>query len=271
MGPVFIKSMADKTGASPAEVAKAFEVVREAFELDLLWSQLEALDNKVSAEIQMRAMRVITQMAERETLWFLTRLGRRLDISRDIKSFQQGIARLNDVLDDVVTDDRDATIKKRMDIALNEGLPAELARHIAIVAPLGAACDVTRISLEEKTDLKVIARIYFELGEYFHLHWLRQQARAMTARDRWTTEAVDGLIELYYAAQAGLTVRILRDMKRDLRNGKTPKGIVTRWVETHGHHAAQFAPFFADIRREGKIDMPILMLAESRLRQIHGG
>ncbi len=175
MGPVFIKSMADKTGASPAEIAKAFEVVREAFELDLLWSQLEALDNKVSAEIQMRAMRVITQMAERETLWFLTRLGRRLDISRDIKSFQQGIARLNDVLDDVVTDDRAATIKKRMDIALNEGLPEELARHIAIVAPLGAACDVTRISLEEKTDIKVIARIYFELGEFFHMHWLRQQ------------------------------------------------------------------------------------------------
>ena len=271
MGPVFIKSMMDKTGASSAEVAKAFEVVREAFELDLLWAQLESLDNKVSAVIQMRAMQVISQMAERETLWFLTRLGRRLDISRDIKGFQQGIAHLNAVLDDVVTDDRAATIKKRMDLALSEGLPPELARHIAIVAPLGAACDITRICLQENTDLRLTARIYFELGENFHLHWLRQQARAMNVRDRWSAEAVDGLIELFYNAQAGLTARILHDMKKELRGGKTHKGIVARWIATHGHHAAQFTPFFADVRREGKVDMPILMLAESRLRQISEG
>ncbi|HTK83516.1 MAG TPA: NAD-glutamate dehydrogenase domain-containing protein, partial [Patescibacteria group bacterium] len=269
MGPVFIKSMADKTGASAAEVAKAFEVVREAFELDLLWSQLEALDNKVSADIQLRAMRVITQMAERETLWFLTRLGRRLDISRDIKAFQKGISDLTDVLDDVVTDDRASTIKKRMDLALSEGLPPELARHVAIVAPLGAACDITRISMEQKTDQRLIARIYFELGEYFHLHWLRQQARAMPAKDRWTAEAVDGLIELFYNAQAGLTARILQDMKKELRGAKAPKGIVQRWVDTYGHHAAQLLPFFADVRREGKVDVPMLMLTESRLRQLH--
>ena len=61
----------------------------------------------------------------------------------------------------------------------------------------------------------------------------------------------------------------MEDMKKELRGARTPKGIVQRWVETNGHHAAQLLPFFADVRREGKVDVPMLMLTESRLRQLH--
>jgi glutamate dehydrogenase len=269
MGPVLIQGLMDKTGAASADVAKAFEVVREAFELDLLWTQIEALDNKVTAEIQLRAMRVIAQMAERETMWFLTRLGRRLDISQDAKSFQKGIAELYGVLDDVVTPDLAAIIGQRTEIGVKENLPPDLAKRIGSISALGAACDITRISLEEKTPISLAARVYFELGDHFHLHWLRQQARALPSKDRWTTEAIDGLIEMFYSSQAGLTARILRDMKKPLGKGKnSPAGIVESWIKTHGHQASQFAPFFADIRRVGAADMPILMLAEQRLRQI---
>ena len=46
--------MMAETGAEPADVARAYTVVRESFDLRSLWARIEALDNRVPAEVQLR-------------------------------------------------------------------------------------------------------------------------------------------------------------------------------------------------------------------------
>jgi len=269
MGPTFVKEMMDKTGASCADVARSFLIVREAFDLRALWIDIEALDGKVPAMVQLKAMKDIARMARRETIWFLTRFGQRPNISRDVPLFHDAVQLLRTSLPSVVTKELELTIAQKTRSGINEGLPRTLAHQIALIPTLGAAGDIILISRSEKAPIPVAARIYFELGEIFHLDWLRQQARFISTDDRWSGEALSGLVEQLYGCQAGLTIRILHDTKGKARNGSA--GIVKRWLDNHAGQADQYESFFSELRRAGTPDLPRLIIAEQNLRQLYGG
>jgi NAD-specific glutamate dehydrogenase len=235
----------------------------------------------------MQAMADIAEMVERETTWFLTRLGRPLDMEQDTAYFRDGIDRLRADIENVVTPGQAEEIESRVAAGMKEGLPKALAREIALIPTLASACDIIRIALERDADLMLTARTYFELGEYFQLDWLRGQAMALAVGDRWSQEALDGLIEQLHTSQAGLTVRILRDMEKMLKGkgatvpAKGKKGgkakasqavsVVREWIETYEAQATHLEPFFAEIRRTGAVDLPLLIIAEQRLRHLYGG
>ncbi|MCB1557105.1 MAG: NAD-glutamate dehydrogenase, partial [Alphaproteobacteria bacterium] len=217
LGPTFVKECMEKTGAAPSDVARAYLIVRAAFDLETLGKQVEALDNLVPAAVQLAALRDISAMAGREVLWFLTRLGRELNVSEDIREFRTGISQLQATLDDVLTEQQTRFIKQRTDQGIADGLQPDLAHRIAMIPRLGAACDIIRISLECKTPIPLAARVYFAAGEHFPLHWLRKQARYIATDNRWTSEALDGLIDQLYSCQTGLATRILTDMKTEIK------------------------------------------------------
>ena len=52
MGPVFVTRAQEETGADPAAIARAYTIAREIFAMRTVWSDIEALDNKVSAAVQ---------------------------------------------------------------------------------------------------------------------------------------------------------------------------------------------------------------------------
>lgn len=272
MGPTFVKECTTKCNASPADVAKAYVIVREAFGLRELWGELEGLDNKVPAIVQLKALREIAHMIERAVKWLLTRMGQNLDINRDIATFENGIAVLRRNYTSVVTPGLLGLIGQSARANMSDGLPEKLARDIALMPLLGSACDIIRIAQTHKADLPLIAKIYFELGEYFHIDWMRVHASYIATNDYWSTEAVDGMIENLFTAQAGLTVRILHDMAPK-KGTKSAAGdsIVKQWVVTHGAQARALEPLFADLRKAGSIDLPMLVIAEQKLRSLCGG
>ena len=268
MGPTFIKSTMKKTGASSANIARAYIIVREAFGLRPMWDSIEALDNKVPAELQLKSMQEIARLAEHAVAWFLTRLGRDTNISQDVKDYSKGIALLRENIDDLVTPEFYKNIERRMQMFKADGLPKTLAHDIAFMPLLSSACDIIRISLEQKTNLLNTAQAYFELGEKFHLDWLRQQARFLNAENHWQAEATNGLIDQFYSCQAGLTIRVLRDTGG--RSGKEG-GIADKWLTGHTHLVGQIDDLFSQLRRSGTVDLPMLVIAEQRLRNLYGG
>jgi glutamate dehydrogenase len=268
MGPTFIKSRMNKTSASTADIARAYIVVREAFGLRQIWDEIEALDNKVPAEVQMKAMRETALLAEHAITWFLTRFGRDLDIGRDCGVFSKGVADLRQNLDGLVTDNLRATIKQRADAGVRDGLPKDLSHTIALMPVMSSACDMINIADSRGMNLSDIASTYFELGEHFHLDWLRSQARYLSADNHWESEAISGLVDQLFGSQAGLTVRVLQDTNAKAKKGQT---LAESWFADHAHKLSQLEPLFAELRRVGTVDLAMLITAEQRLRQLYGG
>lgn len=271
MGPTFLKSKMKKTGASVEQIAQAYLVVRDAFGLRRMWDEIEALDGKVPAEVQLKAMREIAMLSEHAITWFLTRLGRNMDIKTDAAGFGEGVRSLCGNIDALLTEGLKTSVAQRHEVIRRDGLPEDVARQIALMPVLSSACDIIRIALEQKTDLMHTARTYFELGERFHLDWLRQQARFLPSEDHWQMEAADGIIGHLFSCQAGVTVRILKDMTGAL--AKTPRetSLVDRWLEEHAGQVRQLDRVFADLRRAGTVDLAMLTVAEQHLRHLYGG
>jgi glutamate dehydrogenase len=267
MGPTFLKDKMKKTGASAAQIAKAYIIVRDAYSLRSLWDAIEGLDNKVPAEVQLKAMRDIAQLSEYAVSWFLTRLGRDLDIGREISDFGEGIAKIRKNMKSLMTPALAESVSQRAIAGERDGLPKALAEQIALLPILSSACDMIRISLEQKTDLIETARTYFEVGDHFHMAWLRQQARYLPSDDHWQAEATRGLVDQLFGCQASLTIRILRDTKGKNGKGQSP---ADKWLETHASQVRQLDPLFSDLRRAGTIDLPMLIIAEQRLRNLAG-
>jgi len=189
-----------------------------------------------------------------------------LDGGLDIKTYRNSIKTLTSKMDSALTKDLKAEVKQRVDSAVRDGLPEKLARHIALLPVLVSSCDIIRISLEQKQDLLLTAKTYFALGEYFNMGWLRSQARYMQSEDRWQTEAIGGLLDKLYTTQAGMTVKVLSDAKRAKVKGSAPFKV---WLEKNVHIEQQFNPFFADLRRHGAVDLPMIVVAEQRLSQLY--
>ena len=273
MGPTFVKSCTKKTGARPSDIAKAYIIVREVFELRTLWDKIEALDNMVPAELQLKAMKEIAHLVEHGVTWFLTRLGRDAEIGTDIQNYRAGISVLRENAAKFVAIDLKESIQIHAAANERDGLPKDLAKEIAFLPVLSSACDIIRISLEQKTDLVKTASAYFDIGQKLHLDWLRQQARFMTSDDYWQAEAISGLTDQLYSSQAGLTVRILKDTPNSKAAKTTAKtqSIVEKWLERNSDKAGQIEPLLVQLKRAGTVDLPMLVIAEQRLRNLYAG
>lgn len=274
MGPTFIKSRMDKTGANPSDIAKAYVIVRDAFGLRPMWDDIEGLDNKVPAEVQMKAMREVALLTQHAITWFLTRSGRQPSMRDDIKNFGEGVAILRKNLASLLNDDLRGSIDQRLRSGKEDGLPDKLAHDIAIIPVLSSACDIIRIALEQKTDLLETARVYFAIGAHFNVDWLRQQTRYLNTDGYWQSEATNGLMEQLYRGQAGLAIRILQDtdkLKKDGKIKKTEKDLLACWIEHNKAEACKLEPLFVDLRNAGTTDLAMLVAAEQRLRNLYGG
>src|SRR5438874_8475564 len=81
-GITFIHDMRARTGRSPAEIARAYRIVREVFDLPRLWADIEALDNRTAAPVQLEMLLDIAGLVEHAAAWLLR--GTRLDLGQEI-------------------------------------------------------------------------------------------------------------------------------------------------------------------------------------------
>ncbi len=267
MGPTFVDSMMDKTGASSADVARAWIIVCNAFGLPEMWQEIEALDGKVKGTVQLAALRETARTAERETLWFLTRLGRKPDIKRD-SAFRIGIAEYTDRIENVMTPRRRELIDARTAELVADGLPKDMARRIATIPMLGAACDIIRISAECKTDIVPTAMTYFEVGEYFRISPMRAMARTLRSDDRWAAEVIGNVVDRLYDVQTSLTIRILKEAgKAQMTKGKVVS-LLTHWLDKHAADVTGIEQVLSDIEKSPIPEISMLIVAEQRIRAL---
>lgn len=261
LGPTFIQTRMDATGADCATVVRAFLVVREAFGLRNLWDTLEGLDGKVSANTQLQAMLDTRETTIRSITWFLTRLGRAPDLAKDIPAFHREVEKLRENVQYILSPNLKAFIEDRYQTAREGGLPETVARSVSILPVFDSAFDIIRTAIDQKADIVATAKSYFETGEFFNIDWLRRQGEDIPAHDRWSQESRDVLIDSLYRAQTDIAVRILKESKK--KNWS-----VHDWAKLHHDESTHITNLLETLRQSGSLDLSKLMIASQRLQQL---
>ncbi len=270
LGPTFVKTRMDKDGANAADVARAWLIVREIFDLPDLWKEIESLDGKVPAAVQLRALRETQILAESAVSWFIAHRPADMKPGKVVPLFQDGIRKLRENLDILLCEETRPALDRKIMAEESDGLPTELARKIAWLSLMGSACDIIRTAAAQKEDLVLTARIYFAAGTRFRFDWLRQKARFISGEGRWKAAAIEGIVSELYNSQTALAARILRDTEKKSVQGNGCSDIIGAWArESSSGRVARCDDLIGAMQRSGAIDLPMLVIAEQSLRTLH--
>ncbi len=208
MGITFIHEVKRQADVDGAEVARAYLIVRELLDLALLWQEIEALE-MVPATFQTGLMLDVYENVKRFTDWFL-QYG---DIHRDMETllynFKPGFNILSQELSGLLAPQQRQFYEKKHQEYEQAGLPSSLAGRLLALDPLVAAPDMITLSKDLSLDIKMIARVYFALGEQLGFDWLRRTALGLSGETHWQQRAANVFIEELYMNQRAITKKIL--------------------------------------------------------------
>ncbi len=259
VGPTFVTEMQDRTGMDTSEIARAYTIVREAFDLRSLWQAIEDLDTKVSTDAQIQMLMETGRTLERMTLWFLRNGEHPLDIRKNAEVYGAGIQEISGKLDSLMAPDQIAETQDRAARFSQPGVPEALAQRVAHLKALSTACDIVRIAQQANRQVGEVGETYFLLGSRFKLDWLRHHANIMTPENPWHQMALGAIIDDLWGTQGDLAGKVLID-------GGCGDEAIDGWAGKRHDVVGRVEAIVNELEQHGSIDLAMLTVANRELR-----
>ncbi|HKI02899.1 MAG TPA: hypothetical protein VKK31_13065 [Thermoanaerobaculia bacterium] len=264
VGITFVHEVKDRMGMPSSNVARAYVIAREIFGLRALWVDVEALDNKVAAEVQYRILLECGQVLERGTVWFLGQTHGAIDMGALIKLFGPGVRQLAEGLDSLLAD-TDLKLRAEQVAALaSAGVPADMAERVASLPWLPPLCAIMRIAYHIGAPPTQVGQTYFRIGDRLGFDWLRWAAGRISTDKTWNKLAVSAIIDDLFSQQAELTSRVLTAANE----GAAADGSLDSWISTRRPVVARAEQLLAELRAIGEPDLAMLAVANRALKSI---
>jgi glutamate dehydrogenase len=210
-GTTFAFRLHEESGAPASEIARAYAAARDIFEMRPQWGEIEALDNRVEAAVQIEMLLAGRRLIERGSRWLLRHRTRPLDIGATVHFFAPGAAVLYDAVPRLLGPSDLEPLTVRADELEQAGVPPSLALRVACLGTMFATFDIVEVAEESGLDVERVAAVHFRLGERLELHWLRDRVVALPRDDRWRALARAALRDDLYGIHRELTAAVLED------------------------------------------------------------
>jgi glutamate dehydrogenase len=262
-GMTSIFRLGEETGADIVDITRAYLVAREIFGMKEVWDEVESLDSKVPAQIQIAMLLEGRKLVERASRWLLRNRRRPFDISETSETFATKVQQLSELLPKLVM----APVRKAMEKHANKlssaGVPEPLAKRVATFNELYSALDIVSVSNLVGLDVEEVASVYFALGAKLDLHWMRDQVVALPRENRWQALARAALRDDLYDQEATLSADVLRT---ESPSDDTDARIVA-WLQANTVAVNRCRQVLSDLRTAGTPDFAMLSVA---MREIRG-
>ena len=259
MGIVFVRLLEESTGASPADIARAYIIARDSFQLAALWERIEALDNQVSSQVQYTMMLDLMRLIRRATRWFLRqRLG--LSTHDTIEYFAPRIAQLQEGIGELLRGEEHRYWEQQRNELHDAGVPAELAATVAASSSLYGALGVIQAARQADEKPQGVAEVFFELGNRLELPWMLQQVSRLEVSDNWQAQAKEAFHDDIERQQLALTLTVLKAEER-----REPGEQVDTWLGAHSSMHERWSRLIDEVRGDKQTSFPLFAVAVREL------
>jgi len=264
VGSTFVHRMSEESGASIAEVVRAYMVTREAYGFVPFWQQAEALEHEVADEVQAAMLLDGGRLIVRATLWLLRNRRHLADVSATIARFKPGIEALAALLPAALADGERAGFEQVQARFAQAGVPGALAARVASFDVLPAAFDLVEVAEALGRDVAAAARAYFALGGRLELPWLRERFATLPSESHWQALAKAALRD----ELAGLQRQLAADVLRGAAGGGDAQQAIGAWEESNRALLERLRQVNADLRAQKTLDLAMASVAMRELRNI---
>jgi len=261
MGASFALRMHEDTGATAAEVARAFTIAREIFRARDFWSRIEALDNKLESSLQINATLAMWNLLRQATRWVLNQPGHKLDIRASIERLAPGLEILEKKIIRSLNPAEKIQVQERAEPLLAGGMPKTLANRTASLHLLYPALDVVETAARRDTDVLGVATVFFGLGDRLSLKWLRESVEKLPVEGQWHAHARGNLRDELYSQHRKLAGRVLEAFGDS-------KDSVNSWITANTQHVERVSVMMKDMHDLPSMDYATVSVAVSSLNQL---
>jgi glutamate dehydrogenase len=272
-GVTFVDRVRETARASAPQIAVAFEAARQIYSLSDLAARINAQDNKIPAFAQIE-LHLEVMLTLRRVVIYLVRHGRigvgngRRGIADAIAAYKPGIDHQRASAWTTMTEQEIARAQARVDRYMQAGAPEDLARDVAVLAPLIAALDVVDLADRRAWPVDSAASVFRAVGARFGLDRLRGAALNFTLKDHWDRLALRRTMEELYEDQRALTEVALAHAgapQTGLDRGKA-LALAEAWLKAIETEAAPTLATLAEIEGQSGWTFAKTILAAAEVR-----
>jgi glutamate dehydrogenase len=256
VGPTFVHRLTETTGATPAQIVRAWLVARQVFCYGALWKRIEALDNRVPDEVQAQMAQHMRRPSVRATTWLLHPKRRAESLQAQIERLTPAVALLRARLEPAVAG------TPLVAAWVGAGVPADLAQAVAATDALFDALDIAEIAESTGQPLEQVCELHRELGTRLGLPRVHAQIEGLSADGHWDTLAKISLGDELADLQRQLALQVLNCAEGDATQR------LQAW-EVRNQQALQGAQrLLAELADAKAPDLAMLSVALRKLRHL---
>jgi glutamate dehydrogenase len=242
-GTSFVFRAMEESGASAADVIRAYVVVRDVYGLKEIWAAAEALDSQVPTSAQVLVFLESRRLLDRAVRWLVTTRRSPIDVVGETAKLQPGIAELLPQLPSGLIGVERKSMDEHMATLVEKGVPIDLAERVTWVNYGFGLLDVLETGRSTDRPPAEVAQVYFVLSERFQIDQLLSHISKLPRGDRWQTLARMALRYDLYGALAALTAEVLLST----RSESSAEERVSEWEETNKASIARASNAMGDV------------------------
>ena len=164
VGCAFVHRLMEETDAKPGDIVRACIMARDVFDLDAVWRDIDALDNRVADDVQARMFVDVARLLERAALWFLRHLqsGAVADggVTELIARCRDAAERLAPQLPSLLPAADLEALSERQRVLVEAGVDSALAVRVASGDISAALLDIAEVAATSNRSLELVAGVY---------------------------------------------------------------------------------------------------------------
>jgi len=253
-GPTFVSRLKAAAGADVGAVVTGFTAAREILGIDGLWDQVNALDNKASADGQTALYKALAYALRSLAFWLARRAVRdKASVQQLVEAYGPSVKTLTGMAPAILSPFEQKTVAKRVKAYVADGAPEALAQAVAALQPLTTAADLVDLANASSWSVENVARLYHQVGAAFGFDRLRGAAGSFVGGDAFERLAVRRLIEDLLTEQTAITEAVLK-FAANAQAGEdeaAAKSAIASWAALRGDRPKIVKRTIEDIEQAG--------------------
>ena len=264
IGIGFGSRIREETGATIEDIAKAYVVCVEVFDLYETWRKLEKLDNVVQEHDRYEVFQSVSGLLERSISWLLRNQPSNFDVSHVIERYKTDTRILRQVLSSAIIGKSRKNYLATKRSFVRYRLPATLAQELVEKTTLASAFDIIEIKSKLYSDIENVTRLFYALSERLQLHWIRDAISKTIVRTHWNHLAILNLRNDLHANQHNLTEIVLQIVDNKRHTNKA----MAIWEQQHQEALQRYDSILNEFSAMRSCDFPTISVAVSEVRRL---
>ncbi|WP_232769177.1 NAD-glutamate dehydrogenase [Colwellia sp. Bg11-28] len=258
-----IHAVREQTGATIAEIVKAFIIAKEVFSLDNIWSEIESLHGNVSAQVQIKMMIEVQRFYRLMAIWFINHSSSDDSIATIVQRYSPGINTLQQLNGDEITlpfspvDESLYQLKSEVG-----GLVLVDTIHQLKVSSV-VFCDIVKTASELNLSVTEILPCYCQVSKILGLAWLIEQTEKVQAKDHWSRLARFSLLLDLLEFREKLVHRVLKNNRESTTDIAIELWATSKKIELNRVHRV-----LDDLKVSGTVHIDKLYFANRQLKAL---